>query len=297
MTGTRTPLGIDVGGTNLRTVVFDGHRVRSLGRQPSPRSLDELVAAVHAAVSSAARAGVAPDAIGIGLPGTVSGTVVEWVPNLSFLDGVDLGAAIEVDDLPVTLGNDAQFALLGEAWTGAARDVRSALLVAVGTGIGGAVLVDGRVVRGSHGAASSFGWAVLDTSDPGDRDLGHLERVASGTAISRRAAAMLPPRSGEQLVSDAREGDPEAVAVVASIGELLGAAIAGAASFLDPELVLIGGGVSAAYDVLGPGLHTALARWGSPWGRRVPVRPTQLGDEAGAVGAVRAAVLGQEAWV
>ena len=107
----------------------------------------------------------------------------DWVPNLSYLDGFDLAAAFP--DLRVGLGHDAQLALLAEVEAGAARGLSDAILLAIGTGIGSAVLAGGRIIRGSTGAACSFGWAVADLNDAGDERLGWLERNASGRALCR----------------------------------------------------------------------------------------------------------------
>ena len=104
--------------------------------------------------------------VGVAVPGLASGSVCGWVPNLPYLDGLDLARMFP--GVTVALGNDAQLALLAEAALGAARGASDVILLAIGTGIGSAVLADGRIVRGRGGAAASFGWACADPSDPGD---------------------------------------------------------------------------------------------------------------------------------
>ena len=115
--------------------------------------------------------------------------------------------------LRVVAGNDAHFALLAEAAAGAARGVGNAVLIAIGTGIGSAVLADGRILRGEGGAAASFGWACADLGDAGDDAHGWLERVASGTALDRIAAG-LGAADGPALVGRARDGDAKALAAL-----------------------------------------------------------------------------------
>ena len=142
--------------------------------------------------------------VGVAIPGLASGTTCVWVPNLPYLDGQDL--ALVFPGVTVALGNDAHFALLAEAALGAARDVADVILVAIGTGIGSAVLADGRIVRGTGGAAASFGWACADPADVGDDVHGWLERHAAGPAldaIARRAGLA----DGRALIAAARAGD------------------------------------------------------------------------------------------
>ena len=145
-------LAIDLGGTNLRSAVYAGDllAMEMASREPAPASLDAFVARIRAL--SDAAGGI--EALGIAIPGLAEGTICRWVPNLSYLDGVDLEALFP--GLTIALGNDAQIALLAEAAEGAARGVSDAILLAIGTGIGSAVLANGRIVAGAHGGACSF---------------------------------------------------------------------------------------------------------------------------------------------
>ena len=177
------------------------------------------------------------------------------MPNLPYLDGVDLAA---ITAHVVAVGNDAHFALLAEATEGAAFERTDALLLAIGTGIGSAVLSDGRIVRGSHGAAASFGWACADVADPGDDRHGWLERHAAGPVLDAAGAAMTPPVDGRGLVAAAVAGDAAARAAIDRVGTTLGTALAGAVALLDPGLVIISGGLADAVDALAPSLRAAL---------------------------------------
>ena len=141
---------------------------------------------------------------------------------------------------------------------GAAFERADALLLAIGTGIGSAVLSDGRIVRGSHGAAASFGWACADVADPGDDRHGWLERHAAGPVLDAAGAAMTPPVDGRGLVAAAIAGDVAAQAAIDRVGTTLGTALAGAVALLDPGLVIISGGLADAVDVLAPSLRAAL---------------------------------------
>ena len=135
-------LAIDLGGTNLRSAVHAGDilAMKMASREPAPASLDAFVARIRAL--SDAAGGI--EALGIAIPGLAEGTICRWVPNLSYLDGVDLEALFP--GLTIALGNDAQIALLAEAAEGAARGVSDAILLAIGTGIGSALLYNGTLV-------------------------------------------------------------------------------------------------------------------------------------------------------
>jgi glucokinase len=223
------------------------------------------------------------------VPGLVDGTLVRWVPNLPYLDGVDLADVLSPFAGTVVTLNDAHAALLAEATAGAAAGADTALLLAIGTGIGSAVLAGGRVVRGAQGRACSFGWACGDADDPGDDRHGWLERHASGRALDRLARERRIADDGAGLVAAARDGDVDAVGAVAEVARILAAAMAGIVGLLDPSVIVISGGVADALDVLEPALRTSLDRQLPGHLRGIPVVPGRFGPDAGLVGALVAA--------
>ena len=208
------------------------------------------------------------------------------MPNLPFLDGVDLADLFP--GVRVTLGNDAQFSMLAEAAGGSAHEVRNAILLAIGTGIGSAVLADGRILRGDGGAAASFGWACADPSDPGDLAHGWLERTASGTALDRIAAG-IGLDHGPALIARARDGDQAAVAALGPPMRALGTALAGAVALTGAPLVIFAGGVADSLDVLAPLVLPAIVRQLPPHLRGVRLSPGHFGPRAALVGAGLAA--------
>lgn len=283
-------LAIDLGGTNLRAglVRGDAFEPAPLGRWSAPASLDDFRARVDALLAEHGAT-----ELGVGIPGLARGTVCVWVPNLPFLDGVDLATIFP--RIRVALGNDAQFSLLAEAADGAARDTRNAILLAIGTGIGSAVLADGRILRGDGGAATSFGWACADPADRGDGAHGWLERTASGTALDRIAAG-LGVADGPALVARARTGDQAARGALEPPMTALGAALAGAVALTGSPLVIFAGGVAESLDVLGPLVQPALVRQLPPHLRSVRLAAGHFGARAALVGAGLAA-RGHPIWV
>lgn len=156
------------------------------------------------------------------------------------------------------------------------------MLVAVGTGIGGAVMIGGRIWRGHRGSAGAWGWLPAEGGSDDSRH-GQLEQVASGSALSAQAAALDPACAAPELVDRARAGDEAALAELECFARRLGRGLAAIASVVDPEVVLLAGGLSSAMDVLAPALEHAIHSYGSPDGRQVPVRAAELGPEAGVV--------------
>ncbi len=290
-----TFVGIDLGGTRLRAACSDGSgEPRPLGAtEPAPATTDALRERIAARVDET---GGGVRAIGITIPGLVDGTRCRWVPNLPHLDGIDLAELLSPLGVAVVAGNDAHLALLAESILGAAVGVRDAVLVAIGTGIGSAVLCDGRIVRGSRSGAVSLGWATGDVRDPGHPRSGWLERHASGRALDAAGAALDPPVDGRGLVAAARAGDAAAVAGLRTVAEPLGVGLATSVALLDPEVVLLAGGVADAIDVLGPLVSEAMDRRLPGHLRGTPLRAGTFGSRAGAVGAALAAQRGALWW-
>jgi glucokinase len=275
-------LALDLGGTNLRAALAtDDGGLRLLLRRAAPTGLAGL-REVAAALIGEHRV----SSVGLALPGLVEGTTARWMPNLPWLDGVDL--ATLWPGTSVVTANDAHFALLAEAASGAAASVRHAILLAIGTGIGSAILCDGRVVRGAGGGAVSFGWACADPQASGDTRAGWLETHAAGPALDR-AARDLGLADGAALAAAARAGDENAEAAIRHVAQILGAALAGAVALTGAERVIVAGGVSAALDLIGP---TAVARLRAhlpPHLRRVTIVPAHHGRDASLAGAALAA--------
>ena len=211
-------------------------------------------------------------------------------------------------DLPVWLDNDVNAAVLAEHRNGAARGTSHAVMLALGTGIGGGLVLDGRLYRGATGAAGELGHTVVDLEGPpcpcGGR--GCLEVLASGSAIgiAGTEAARAAPRSalGRRLEADgaipgsfvtelAHAGDPLAVEAVCSVGRRLGAGLVSMLNILDPEVAVIGGGAVAAGDLLlDPAREVLEAQGLGP--PRMRVVPAHFGDESGMLGAALLALDG-----
>jgi glucokinase len=283
-------LGFDLGGTNLRASLVDP------GRESEPAALGRWLAPPDLATFHRVVAGLIAEhgatRIGVAIPGLASGTTCSWVPNLPYLDGQDLSRLFP--SAIVALGNDAHLALLAEAASGAARGVEEAVLVAIGTGIGSAVLADGRISRGHGGAAASLGWACADPKDPGDGVYGWLERQASGPAFDA-IARRIGLADGQALIAAARAGDATASEAIEKPCASLGASLAGPVAMLGVQAVIISGGLTEGVDVLGPLILRTLRPHLPPRLRAVTLMPARFGARASLVGAGLAA-FGHPLW-
>jgi glucokinase len=303
----RQAVGIDIGGTKIAAsrISTEGEILDTTVRPTPATDQRAALPSIEAAAAEVMGEGVA--AIGVGMAGLIdvrSGTLLS-TPNLTWrnvalADG--LGARF---GLPVTVNNDATAAAWAESRLGASRGRDDSLFVGVGTGIGGGIVAGGRLVRGAHGFAGEIGHIIVEPGGPpcGCGNLGCWEQVASGLAIARagkravtdepgsliaRLAGGDPRRATGELVTEAAQGgDEAAVAILAMVGRRLGEGVAGLVNVLDPEVVVIGGGVGEAGDVLlGPLREAFIASLeGADVRPEVPIVPAQLGNDAGAIGA------------
>jgi glucokinase len=295
-------IGIDVGGTKCLGVVLDGDHVVAEVRHPTPRSTMGIIDTLASIVREL---GDLSD-VGVGVPGLVTREgVIRASPNLTDVADFDvagllsarLGRAVAVD-------NDATCAAVAEWRAGAARGHRDAVVVTLGTGIGGGLIVDDRVVRGANGFAGEVGHMVVDPNGPscpcGRR--GCWERFASGTALGAMGRAVVrggglaaiatlvddvADLRGEQICELAARGDTEAVGIIDEFAHWVALGLVGLANILDPSCIVIGGGLTASREVLmEPVRRHFAALLYSPELRPHPrLEVARFGEVAGAVGA------------
>jgi len=310
----RQAVGIDIGGTKIAALrISPGGEIHAGTVVPTPAN-DQSAAlpAIEAAAAEVMADGVV--AIGIGMAGLIdvrSGVLLS-TPNLVW-GQLPLGEGLRAKyGLPVTVDNDATSAAWAESRLGASRGRADSLFVGVGTGIGGGIVSGGRLIRGAHGLAGEIGHTIVEPGGPlcGCGNRGCWEQVAGGLAIARagrhavtdepgssiaRLAGGDPGRAtGELVTQAAQEGDGVAVAILASVAQRIGEGVASLVNVLDPEIVVIGGGVGEVGDVLFAPLREAFQASveGADVRPEVPIVPAQLGNDAGAIGAALLALEG-----
>lgn len=306
----RRVIGVDVGGTKLLAGVVDArfgvhHRVqRSVVGLDQSALLDTAVEAVQEAREAA---GAEVAAVGFGIPSLIdqrTGTAVVAV-NLALADIAFRDVMAERLGLPVFVDNDGNVTALAEHRAGAARGAREALILTIGTGIGGGLILRDELYRGAIGSAGELGHIVIDMDGPSCQgkcpNRGCVEALASGTALASEAARLAAerPRSGlglalaagraptGPLVTElAHDGDAAATEALALIGARLGVAIASLVNIFNPEVVVVGGGVIAAGELLLGPARAAVAERALPPSRDVVrIVAARFGIEAGMIGA------------
>jgi glucokinase len=301
-------IGVDLGGTKMLLGVLDGDsEVAWESREASTGKVEEELVELlvrEIGEARAARGGV--EAIGMGIPATIDrekGIAIGAV-NLPIEDLPIRDLVAERTGLPAFLDNDANVAALAEQLFGAARGARNAVMLTIGTGIGGGLILNGEIYRGATGAGAELGHMAIQMDGPGCQgncpNRGCVEALASGTALGREglAAAESDPDSalgkllaageevdGRAVTEAAQAGDETAIGVFDLVGSRLGVALASFANIFEPEVIVIGGGVIAAGDLLlDPARRELEARALRPM-NRTPVVPAELGEDAGMVGA------------
>lgn len=298
-----TVLAADCGGTNLTVALWDGGVVERVS-VPTPRQAGDIPEAI---VEAAMPLGADCRAMGIGIAGLVhhrSGTLV-WMPHAA---GSEVGVASDVAaqlGIPVVVDNDANMAVLGEGRSGAGVGARMVLCVTVGTGIGGGLMIDGRVERG-RGFAGEIGHIPFDPAGrrcPCGRT-GCWETAASGSALDLAAARLTVAQpgagvaaaaggrraQGRHVVAAAGAGDPGAMDAVAAVAGALGTGLAGLVAALDPDVVVLGGSVGIIDAIVEGARDGMMERLeGAEHRSPTPVRPAAYGADSVLAGAALAA--------
>ena len=288
-------IGIDLGGTNIKAVaVSEGGEMLAQSNAPTSGE-DGAAVAENVGLQLAAleaKVGRPASAVGLAAPGMVARdgrSMASISGHLEIIEGLDW--ADHLRGREPSLLNDAHAALLGEVWRGAAAGARDAVLLTLGTGVGGAILSEGRLLRGRLGRAGHLGHMCLDVDAARDSlgIPGTLEEAIGNRTLPLRSEGRFD--STERLVAAHLAGDAEASRVWLRSVFHLACAVTNIINAIDPEVVIIGGGVARAgralFDPLAEYLDTMEWR---PDGQRVRIAPASLGDLAGALGAARNAM-------
>ena len=287
-------IGIDLGGTAIKLGIYlsDGSCQKSLSiATPQPSFPETVIAAIATAVNQL-NSDKQCLAIGIGTPGPVdaTGRIAKGLINFDGWRDVQLADMLEAQTgLPAIAANDANCAGLGEAWLGAGRNYRNFILLTLGTGVGGAIIIDGELFLGHLGAAGELGLITFNPDGPpcNSGNQGSLEQYLSVSAIRRRTGT-----DPAELGKLARSGVLDALKFWQEYGKDLGAGLASLIYILTPEAVAIGGGVSASAEFFLPAAKAEIERRVLENCRLgLQILPAELGNQAGMVGAAKLAII------
>lgn len=301
-----TVIAADIGGTKLLVAAVDrSYQFISSRSGSTPADAETLIADVTSmAKDIAGQLGLRAYGLGVAVAGLVDGITgtVLVSPNLP-LSGINLKKELEARLLvPTTVDNDASLAALGELACGAAKGLKDVVALTLGTGIGGGIIVNGKLYRGALGTAAEIGHMVVEVGGArcscGRR--GCLEAFASGTVVQARARSLAEEfpgspigvairegaLSGERLARIAREGDEQAIDIYRQAGAYLGVGIGNLVNIIAPEKIILGGGMAAAVDLMLPSLRAAMLQTAiDPRAYEIEVAVSTLGNQAGLMGA------------
>ena len=324
LAGSAFAIGVDLGGTNLRVAAVDAHgrmlakvSAETGAERPRDEVIAEICRSIQSLLATRKKAGNKLAGVGVGVPGIIdlrSGTLRES-PNLPGWHDYPVREEIEQRlGTHVILENDANVAALGEKWLGAGRAVDGLCMITLGTGVGGGVVLDGRIWHGMTGMAGELGHITVDPEGPlcGCGNRGCVEQFASATAIERmareaaargqapelaRAARENPNFSAETVCRLAQAGDPAAREIFARAGRALGIAVAALVNTFNLPMYVVGGGVAKAWEVFSPAMFEEVKRRSFVYAATASGKPAtvitraQLGSDAGLFGAARLALL------
>jgi glucokinase len=280
-------LAIDLGGTKTSMALVDGKgRISNKQMAPATASFKESMEQIAARLNELRPEGTAAGVIVPGIYDASSGKA--WAPNLWGRDFHPLRQALaERWPGPLVVGSNRTGSVLAEQWLGVARGLSDVVFVVVGTGIGVGIVAGGRVLEGGHGIAGAAGWMVLGGPwKPEYLERGGWESEAAGPAVARRAGM----ENAEAVVAAARGGDRKALEVLDQTADWLALGIANLISLLDPQMVVLGGELMQASDLMLDRVRRQALAWTQPVAaKRVRIEKTALGEDAGLLGAARLA--------
>lgn len=306
-------LAVDLGGTKCSAAIVDknGH---ILSRRTVPVDISSRLGPVRQILQLAQNlsAGKKPKqvfaATAVAVPGLVRPNGTVWAPNLPGWNNLPLASRLKQSlGIPVVVESDRNAAVIGECWRGAARGKSDVIVLMIGTGIGAGILSGGRIIRGAHELSGCAGWlTVMRENVPNTAGNGELESLVSGPAIARAARkglgdgeesslAQLDPSkiTAHEVAAAARQGDRLAQNIFKKCGRLLGFGIANIISLVDPQVVILGGGMASAADLYLESLKTAMLERAQPLAaKQVRIVVSKLGDKVILLGCARLAFTG-----
>lgn len=308
----KSVIGIDVGGTNLRGAVVSGKgEIRRRVKTASGAS-DGIATVVNniAGLVQSIRDGEEVAGVGLGIPGIIDSRngIITQAPHIANVSDYPLRERLRQklgEEMRVIVENDANCAAVGEWWMGAGKDVDSLIMLTLGTGVGGGIILDGKLWAGADGMGGEIGHMTIypDGALCNCGNYGCLESYSSASAIRRMVKEILddsatvtvlrgevesadPAMIPEVVMKAAREGDKAALGIWAQFGTALGIGVASCVNMLNVEMVVIGGGVSQAWEMfIGRAMEELKRRGLKAPSERVQVTKSVLGDDAGIMGA------------
>lgn len=307
-------IGVDIGGTSVKMGIFtlNGTLLKKWEIETKPKKdpqalIKKMAGSIKETLKEGGLALTDCVGVGMGVPGPVMPNgYIEVVVNIGWKDVFPSRILSDLlDGTPVALGNDANVAALGEAWMGGAKDQKDVVMVTLGTGVGGGIILDGKIVAGRHGLGGEIGHCHVRESETEKCNcggVGCLEQISSATGIVREAKRLLEKKgatsrlallkdiSAKDVLDAAKAGDELALKVVDTVCKYLGIAISHLAMTVDPDVFVIGGGVSKAGDFLIDKIREKFIYYTPMTKNKADIVLARLGNDAGIYGAAKLVV-------
>lgn len=288
-------IALDLGGTSLKGAIVDEDGSIGIKQTEQTEGLDKdgVVAAVVKMIEDLAKEDKRITTVGMGMPGPLDphSGVVLVTPNLPFKEPFPMKEYLEKQTgLDVHINNDANMAVLGEQWMGAAKGAKTVVMLTLGTGIGGGLIIDGKLFDGSRGLGAELGHVTISSDEQSG---GNFERLASASALVKKAQEQIDPQISDALhVEDlAHEGNEMAKKIYEDEGRYLGIAIANYINIFNPEFVILGGGMAKGWDLFEETMREEVAARAFPMiAQSAQILPAELGNDAGLLGAAKLAL-------
>jgi len=300
-------VGIDVGGTKIACcvgsftipeILIESYDITS--SVGGSKVVDQIIKNIQKLVPHTIIEKHQLKGIGIGVPGIVesSSGMVVWAPNIKGWKNIPLAKIINSKfGVPVYVENDVDTAVVGEYYFGVNRSYKNMLFIAIGTGIGCGIIIDGKLYRGSHNVAGAIGWSILGKEGMNCRykTCGHLEETFSGSAFDKLAKKFFGEEAtSAKLFELYRKKNNKAIEIINNALLYLGMAIANIISFFDPEVVVIGGSVAENNDIIIPKIEKVIKKYSQPYiANKVKILSSSLKNKAGLYGAMWLPVINQ----
>ena len=302
--------GVDVGGTTVKLGLFtvegellDKWEIKTYTENEGERILPDVAEAIKGKIAEKLLKAEEICGIGVGVPAPVDKNgAIERAANVGWMAKEIKKELEELTGFPCVIGNDANVAALGEMWKGAGEGEKDLIMVTLGTGVGGGIIIDSKIIAGYHGAGGEIGHACVNHNEVRPCNCGNhgcLEQYASATGIVRVANDILEESqedskmrhveklSAKNVLDFYKEGDALAVKTMEKVGDILGSTLAVFACVTDPEAIVIGGGVSKAGKPLTDCIQKYYQKYAFPSCKSTPIILASLGNDAGIYGAAR----------
>ncbi len=283
-------IGFDIGGTKIDAGLVRGNKILRRKTLPTPKNKKDFLAAVFDAIRELASRKSEIKGIGVAMAGVIDAGKIIKSPNLPKLNGLNLKKAIEDGfKIPVRVGNDAKCFLRAEARFGAARNKKNSVGLILGTGVGGSIMIGGKIYCGRDGSAGEIGHTIIKINPKSEiRNPKQLlnNLYSFEDFVSKKGFAAFGIKDAKKLEDSAKKGDKKALKIHKIIGVYLGVGLANIVNIFNPEIIVLGGGLARAGELLtGPARRVVKKLALSPKAKNTPVVVSELGDKAGILGA------------